>query len=115
MIFCTPKDKVTHCVKDILNDGDGDENGDKNSGDGDTFCGDGTQRVGTGRGWGLTQWGRDGDRDNGDGWGWGQILVPVQLSTPDSDTRVPRSAEICGPFGSYKHGVQYSSCDVNTS
>jgi len=28
MIFCTPKDKVTHCVTEILN-------GDKNSGDGD--------------------------------------------------------------------------------
>jgi len=37
MIFCRPKDKVAHCVKEILNDG----NGDKNSGDGDTFCGDG--------------------------------------------------------------------------
>jgi len=56
MIFCTPKDKVTHCAKEILNDGDGDGNGDKNSGDGDTFCGDGewtgTQPVGTRRGWG---------------------------------------------------------------
>ena len=31
------EDKVTHCVKEILNDGDGDGNGDKNSGDGDTF------------------------------------------------------------------------------
>jgi len=66
-----------------LNAGDGDGNGDKNSGDGDTFCGDGqgtgTQPVGTWRGWGLTQWGRDRGRDNGDGWGWGQILVPVQL------------------------------------
>jgi len=66
--FCTPKDKITHCVKEILNDGDRDGNGDKNSGDGvgdgDTFCGDregtGTQPVGTWRGWGLTQWGRGG-------------------------------------------------------
>jgi len=54
-------------------DGDGDGNGDKNSGDGDTFCGDvegtGTQPVGTGRGWGLTQWGMGGNvhRDNGGG------------------------------------------------
>jgi len=37
--------------------------------------------VGTGRGWGLTQWGRGGDgdgdrdRDNGDGWGWGQKFL----------------------------------------
>jgi len=46
MIFCTPKDKVTHCVTEILNDGDGDGNGDKNSGDG---VGMGTQPVGTGR------------------------------------------------------------------
>ena len=29
MIFCTPKEKVTHCVKEILNDVDGDGNGDK--------------------------------------------------------------------------------------
>ena len=58
IFFCRPKDKVTHCVKEILNDGDG--NGDKNSGDGDTFCG-------------------DGDRDNGDCWGWGKTLV--QLSS----------------------------------
>jgi len=37
MIFCTPKDKVNHCVKESLNDGDGD----KNSGDRDTASGDG--------------------------------------------------------------------------
>ena len=37
--FCTPKDKVTHCVEEILNDGDG--NGDKNSGDGDSRWGRG--------------------------------------------------------------------------
>jgi len=62
MIFCRPKDKVTHCVKEILNDGHGDGKGDNNCGDGDTFCRDGegmgTQPVGTGRGWGLTQWGK---------------------------------------------------------
>jgi len=79
--FCTPKDKVTHCVEEILNDGN--RNGDKNSGDWDTFCGDGDTAGGDGAGMGLTLWGRsgDGDRDNGDGWGWGQILVPTQLST----------------------------------
>jgi len=100
MIFCTPKDKVTHCVKEILNSRDGD--GDKNSGDGDTFCGDGegTQLVGTGREWGLTQWGRGGDGDNGDGWGWGQILVPVQLSiavSPQCSGFLP----MCICLGSY--------------
>jgi len=53
MTFCTPKDKVTHCVKEILNDGDGD--GDKNSGDRDTAGGDGagmgTNPVEKGWGW----------------------------------------------------------------
>jgi len=64
MIFCRPKDKVTHCVKEILNDGDGD--GDKNSWDGYTFCGDGA---------GM------GANPVGKGWGWGQIFVPMHLST----------------------------------
>jgi len=44
MIFCTPKDKVTHCVREILNDWDG--NGDKNSADGDTAGGDGDRYNG---------------------------------------------------------------------
>jgi len=52
MIFCRPKDK------EILNDRDGDGNGDKNSGD---VVGMGTHSVGTGRGWGHSRWGRGGD------------------------------------------------------
>jgi len=60
MIFCTPKEKVTHRVKEILNDGDGD----KNSGDGDTFCGDGDTAGGDRAGMGANPvW---------KGWGWGQ-------------------------------------------
>ena len=46
MIFCTPKDKVTHCVREILNDWDG--NGDKNSGMGTHSAGTVTQPVGKG-------------------------------------------------------------------
>jgi len=49
MIFCTPKDKVTHCVKEILNDGDGDKNSWDGVGMGTHSAGTGTQPVGTGR------------------------------------------------------------------
>jgi len=56
MIFCRPKDKVTHCAKEILNDGDG--NGTKIVGMGTHYAGTGHSRcMGTGRGWGLIQWG----------------------------------------------------------
>jgi len=49
------------CVKEILNNGDGD--GDKNSEDGDTFCGDGDTAGGDGA--------RMGANPVGKGWGWG--------------------------------------------
>jgi len=63
MNFCTPKDNVTHCVKEILNDVDGDRNGDKNSGDGDAFCRDGDTAGGDGAGMEANPVGK--------GWGWG--------------------------------------------
>ena len=47
MIFCIPKDKVTHCIKEILNEGDGDGNGDRNRA--------------AGVGMGIHSAGRDGD------------------------------------------------------
>jgi len=45
-----------YCIKEILNNGDGNR---------DTACGDGGQPSG------------DGDRNNGDGLEWGPVLVPV--------------------------------------
>jgi len=62
MIFCRPKDKVTH----FLNDGDGDGNRDKNSEDGvrmGTFCGDRDTAGGDGVEMGANPVGK--------GWGWG--------------------------------------------
>jgi len=59
MNFCTQKDKVTHCVKEILNVGDGDGNGDKKSGG---VVGMGKHSAGTGR---------DGDTAGGERVGMG--------------------------------------------